>query len=148
MIKERFLHGYATLQSMPMVLRWITVFCFIGGLFFIIGLFLPFTTFIVNKREVSMRAYWASGAGVAVLILSLSMVGSGLAIISKKTWSRVMLIMIMPIQSAIYIIFRPDDLYNLLQSLLVAGVFAVALWLYLFWTSGVKDYFQTLKTKR
>jgi hypothetical protein len=74
-------------SSMPGILKWLTWLCSVLPIFLLVSLN-PYGSIKVAGRAMPNAEWWASGAGVVVLVLAIAMTTAGILLLKRSPYGR------------------------------------------------------------
>lgn len=133
-----------TFNSMPFVIRYMTIFFLGGGFLFILVPLSPFGKFHIEDKEVSQAQFWVSGYGPGMLALGIVILIVGVGFIYRARWAKwlLYLLVLAPfVWQFIYYFILKNRGYEMTFVILYL-IFLIYLFFYFFKKRTVCDYFE------
>ena len=142
MLKNIFLYIYIVFQEMPWLLRLLSVVCLIFGAF-AVAVIVPFPkgSYWLNGKTVTYEQFKASGGVLFFFINSIPTLIAGIGLILRKTWSRLIILLLLPMQIAVAFVLGLENWAGVKGGLIGVLIITPLLFWYLFSKRRVKEYF-------
>lgn len=121
-------------NAMPAILKWLTSLCLVLPVFLLVSL-IPHGSIKVSGRAMPNAEWWATGAGIAVVVLAIAMTMAGILMLKRSLYARRIYILGMlatflsgPLVAKLTKSDDAEPLWSILLGLLTVG--AIAWYLY------------------
>jgi hypothetical protein len=129
---------------MPGILKWLTSLCLVLPVFLLVSL-TPHGSIRVSGRVMSNAEWWATGAGIVVVVLTIAMTAAGFLMLNRSPYARRIYILGMlatflsgPLIEKLTQSGHDEPLWSILLGLLPVGAIA---W-YLYASQATAKYFR------
>jgi hypothetical protein len=131
-------------NAMPGILKWLTSLCLVLPVFLLVSL-TPHGSIRVSGRVMSNAEWWATGAGIVVVVLTIAMTAAGFLMLNRSPYARRIYILGMlatflsgPLIEKLTQSGHDEPLWSILLGLLPVGAIA---W-YLYASQATAKYFR------